>query len=312
MTSSTDTAGHPDVTELSDLTEGILPPTRSADLRRHLEGCEPCADVQASLEEIRALLGGMPEPSPMPQDVADRIDAALAVEALSRATTGALTAVEAGEAQPASGDPQHVSRETEKQVSRETSVPDRPTGRPAAATGPGRKERGRSRRRSVALGAVLTAAVVGAGSLLLQSLGSDSPDTTAQTKPAPAVTTFSGASVQSQVKGLLTAQKGLQRGTQRPREESATASPGSPTQSANTLIQTAVPVPYCIRQAVESRNDVLAAKTGTYAGKKAYLVVLPDTMDSTRVLVYVVDASCIVHRPAASGDVLLKQSLARN
>ncbi|MFJ6541901.1 anti-sigma factor family protein [Streptomyces sp. NPDC091385] len=291
MTSSTDTAGHPDVTELSDLTEGILAPTRSADLRRHLEGCEQCADVQASLEEIRTLLGSVLEPSPMPQDVADRIDAALAAEA---------------------NVPQHVSRETEKQVSRETSAPGRPTGRPSAATGPGRKERGRSRRRTVALGAVLTAAVVGAGSLLLQSLGNDSPDTSARTKPAPAVTTFSGASVQSQVKGLLTAQKGLQRGTQRPREESATVSPGGPTQSANTLIQTAVPVPYCVRQAVDSRNDVLAAKTGTYAGKRAYLVVLPDTADGTRVLVYVVDASCTVHRPASSGDVLLKQSLPRN
>ncbi|MFD8804041.1 anti-sigma factor family protein [Streptomyces sp. NPDC059597] len=81
MTSSTDTAGHPDVTELSDLAEGILAPTRSADVRRHLEGCEPCADMQASLEEIRTLLGSVPEPSPMPQDVADRIDAALAAEA---------------------------------------------------------------------------------------------------------------------------------------------------------------------------------------------------------------------------------------
>ncbi len=89
MTSTTDTTGHPDVDELSDLTEGLLTPSRSADVRQHLDGCEQCTDLHASLEEIRDLLGTVPEPEPMPDDIARRIDAALATEALKRAETPA-------------------------------------------------------------------------------------------------------------------------------------------------------------------------------------------------------------------------------
>lgn len=82
MTSTTDTAGHPDVAEISDLTEGLLPPDRSTDIRRHLDACELCADVHASLEEIRELLGSAPQAQRMPDDVAERIDAALTAEAI--------------------------------------------------------------------------------------------------------------------------------------------------------------------------------------------------------------------------------------
>ena len=84
MTSTTDTdREHPDVAEISDLTEGLLSavphrgrapaPRRVRALRRRL----------ASLEEIRGLLGTLPGPHRMPADVAGRIDAALAAEACS-------------------------------------------------------------------------------------------------------------------------------------------------------------------------------------------------------------------------------------
>ncbi|MFJ9865470.1 anti-sigma factor family protein [Streptomyces sp. NPDC101165] len=308
MTSSTDTAEHPDVAEISDLTEGLLPPDRSTEVRRHLEGCELCADVHASLEEIRGLLGTMPGPPRMPADVSGRIDAALAAEALL-----ASTAPEALDA------PLLVSEEparTGGRVSRETSVPsDRPLGRPSGSTGPGRKgrERGR-RRRTVALGAVLTAAVLGAGSLVLQSLVSGGSNTTAHGRPTPTASTFSGDSVQSQVKDLLATKKGTERGSesQRPRSgvESEQNTPGS-TQSANTLIQTQPSVPDCVRKAINSSDDVLGAKTGTYAGRSAYLVVMPDDGDSARVTAYVVDADCVHQAPSSVGKVLLKQSLPR-
>ncbi|MFE0875110.1 hypothetical protein ACFW4X_09510 [Streptomyces smyrnaeus] len=77
---------HPEVPEISALSEGILPVERQADLRAHLVECELCADVYASLEEIRETLGALPGPAPMPEDVANRIDAALAAEALLSAT----------------------------------------------------------------------------------------------------------------------------------------------------------------------------------------------------------------------------------
>ncbi|MEW2314155.1 anti-sigma factor family protein [Streptomyces bauhiniae] len=295
MTSSTGTTGHPDVAEISDLAEGLLSTSRSAELRRHLEGCEACAEVLAALTEIQGLLGDLPEAPPMPTDVADRIDAALTAEAAAKTE-------QTGTESPG----RHVSRET-------PTPPDRPAKLSRATTGPGRKERSRSRRRTAALGAVLTAAVLGAGSLLMQSLGNNASDKAAQSTAASAVGTFSGASVKSQVSDLLTAREGLQRGSQHPQQDEKTdLAPSGPTQSANTLIQTEVPVPDCVRHALHSGETVLGAKSGTYADKSAYLVVVPDKADSKRVTAYVVDASCTSKRTAAAGSVLLKQTLVRN
>ncbi|WP_030344377.1 membrane protein [Streptomyces sp. NRRL S-1022] len=291
MTSRTDTAGHPDVAEISDLTEGLLPPDRGTDVRRHLDACEACADVYVSLEEIRGLLGSVPAAERMPDDVAARIDAALAAEAL-----------------PAVGD-----EDTADHVSRETSTSaDRPAGRPRATTGPGRKDKRGRRRGRLVLGAVLTAAVLGAGSLVLASLGDSGDHTTAHGTPTGPAETFSGDSVQHQVKTLLTTEKGLQRGSERPRlnSDGGSGTPGS-TEGPNTLIQTAVPVPDCVRQALRQSADVLGAKTGTYAGKAAYLVVVADAEDSKRVTAYVVEAGCVHQQTASAGTVLLKQSVAR-
>ncbi|MFC9279611.1 hypothetical protein [Streptomyces collinus] len=313
---STDTAGHPDVTEISDLTEGILPSDRSTEVRRHLDACELCADVHASLEEIRGLLGTVPGPPRMPADVAGRIDAALAAEALLASTA------------PEAPDSPLLVSETEKTgaltgegtgapVSRETSVPaDRPAGRPHAATGPGRKGRDRGRRRrTVALGAVLTAAVLGAGTLVLQSLHSGSSDTTAHGASTSSAGAFSGDSVRSQVKGLLAPQAGKQPSphSKQPRSGVGTEQvTPTPAQSANTLLQTQPSVPDCVRQAIHRDDSVLGAKTGTYAGRSAYLVVVPDAHDTAKVTAYVVDAACVGRKPTTAGTVLLQQSFPRS
>ncbi|WP_406437920.1 hypothetical protein OHB00_25615 [Streptomyces sp. NBC_00631] len=295
MTSTTDTTGHPDVAEISDLTEGLLPPARTAEVRRHLDECELCADVHASLEEIQGLLGTLPGPPRMPADVAGRIDAALAAEALLNAT--APTA--------------HVSRETSP---REVSSPgERPAGRPSASAGPGRKNRGRDRgrrRRTVVLGAVFTAAVLGAGSFFLQSLGSNG-STTAQGKPTKSAGTFSKSTLPSQVKDLLGTKTSTQRGSQKPFsvESQATGQPGS-SQTPKVLIQPSVRVPACVRQGISQTGDALGAKEGTYQGKDVYLVVLADASDASRVTAYVVDASCVDKTSASPGKILLTESLA--
>ncbi|MGJ5754661.1 hypothetical protein FB563_2840 [Streptomyces puniciscabiei] len=297
MTSTTDTAGHPDVAEISDLTEGLLPPDRSSAIRHHLDSCEPCADVHASLEEIRGLLGSVSETVRMPADVADRIDAALAAEALLSAS---------GEDNSPSGEDiaDHVSRETPVTASR-------PAGRPQGATGPGRKKTGRSRRRAVVLGGVLTAAVLGAGALVVQVFGNGTSSTTAHGKPSPSSSAFSGVSVQNQVRDLLASDKNTAHGTtgQRPRSgtDSGQGTPGG-TESAHTLLQTEVPVPGCIQRAILRGDHALASKVGTYAGKSAYLLVVPDTHDSARVTAYIVDAACMRQPPTASGTVLFKES----
>ncbi|MFD4789386.1 hypothetical protein ACFWN1_20470 [Streptomyces sp. NPDC058459] len=295
MTSSTDTTGHPDVAEISDLTEGLLAPSRSTELRHHLAECEPCAEVLAALTEIQGVLGSVPDVPPMPMDIVGRIEAALTTEAAEQS------------GQPDTATPgSRVSRET-------PTPPDRPAKHSCVNTGPGRKERTRNRRRTVALGAVLTAAVLGAGSLLVQSFGDNAADKTARSTAASPVGTFSGASVRSQVSDLLTTRQGLQRGSQRPQQDAETEpAPSRPAQSANTLIQTEVPVPDCVRRALHSGETVLGAKSGTYADKSAYLVVVPDKADSKRVTAYVVDASCTSRRTADAGRVLLKQTLVRS
>ncbi|MEI5098915.1 hypothetical protein RB200_09990 [Streptomyces sp. PmtG] len=126
MTTTTDSMEHPDVAEISDLTEGLLAPSRALDVRQHLDDCALCTDVYASLEEIRGMLGTLPGPSRMPTDVAERIDAALAAEALldtTVATDGSLHHAQG---------PGRESRETSQEPIRQTR---RQSGQQSDSTG---------------------------------------------------------------------------------------------------------------------------------------------------------------------------------
>ncbi|QNP71620.1 hypothetical protein IAG44_20765 [Streptomyces roseirectus] len=289
MTSTTDTAGHPDVAELSDLTEGLLPPSRSAELQRHLDGCALCADTHASLEEVRDLLGtfAAAEPVAMPDEVALRIDAALAAEAastdVSRETSASL----------ASPDPV---------VSRETSTADRPSGRArTASTGPGRKnkDRPRSRRRTAAVLGVFTAAALGLGSVLLSSLMDDGDGGSTNT----ASDTFSKGSLAEDVSKLFPTRRSLPSVS--PKGEVGIQGTGESPQ-----VLQAVNVPPCVQKGTARTEDALAVKDGVYEGRDVLLVVFPHTGDTGRVDVYVVDSACEKH-PSAPADVLLKGTYAR-
>jgi hypothetical protein len=287
VTSTTDAAGHPDVTEIADLTEGLLAPSRATDLRRHLNECEPCADVQASLEEIRGLLGALPDQPGMPSDVADRIDAALAAEA------GAV--------------------DGDTHVSRETSAIGRPVGRPpASSTGPGRKARSRrSHRRVAVLGSALALAALGAASAVVAALhGDKSSDAMAHDRPSASANTFSEGTLENQVADLLENARQQPGDSHAPRSLGVESDPGSG--NPNSLkSQPVVTVPSCVRQGIDDSDAPLAAQAGTYDGEDAYLVVLPDTLgDSSRVTAYLVDATCVRH-PSAPPKVLLRHSYAR-
>ncbi|UOB11676.1 hypothetical protein MQE23_22520 [Streptomyces sp. HP-A2021] len=301
MTSTTDMAGHPDVAEISDLTEGLLPPSRSTDVRRHLDGCDLCADVYASLEEIRGLLGTLPGPPRMPADVAGRIDAALAAEALLNATGR-----EAAESQTPVSAPRSTSEDDSgAHVSRETSTPaDRPAGRPrSSTTGPGRKDRTRNGRRRIAvLGTVFTVAALGLGSVLLSSLGDGKPsnDTAGGQQTAPA-DTFSEGKLEKQVTDLLADKQSKKGGGSRTPFGAATAGP-------NQVFREPT-VPGCVRDGIGRKDSALAVENGRYQGKKAMLVLLPDASDATRVTAYIVDATCVDHAAAnAEGKILLERS----
>ncbi|MFJ7179213.1 anti-sigma factor family protein [Streptomyces massasporeus] len=301
MTSTTDMAGHPDVAEISDLAEGLLPPARTTELRRHLDDCELCADVYSSLEEIRGLLGTLPGPPRMPADVVGRIDAALAAESLLNATGPEATE----SPKPVSAQGSASEDDSGAYVSRETSTPaDRSAGRPrSSTTGPGRKSRTRSGRRRIAvLGAVFTVAALGLGSVLLSSLGDNKSDTAGE-RQTTAADTFSEGKLQEQVTGLLAENQTKQGGSRTP--FGAATAPG--TNQPKVLKE--VVVPGCVRDGIGRDDAALATEDGTYQGKKAMLVLLPDAADATRVTAYIVDATCVDHEaPSAAGKVLLKRT----
>ncbi|WP_406343544.1 anti-sigma factor family protein [Streptomyces sp. NBC_00648] len=322
MTSTADMTQHPDVSEISDLHEGLLPPSRTADVRRHLDACDLCADVHASLTEIRELLGTLPGPPRMPADIAGRIDAALAAEALLDATTpnGSPAPVEATAVSVTKGTPvsaetaddaAHVSRETSLgSAPADTPAADRPAGRPRAATGPGRPRTPR-RRRTAVLGAVFGAAAIGVSVFLVQTL-QPSDDNHAQksdmASPQQHGDVFSDASLAGQVQTLLAS---------RPALESAGTSPSGKKPdlgitSNSPKLGVDVTVPPCIQAGTGRTSETpLAYETGEYQGTRAYLVVLPHPTDTSQVQAYVVDAACETAAPDAKGKLLLTHAYPR-
>ncbi|MER7970641.1 hypothetical protein ABTX35_16865 [Streptomyces sp. NPDC096080] len=301
MTFTKDMTGHPDVDELSDLTEGLLPPSRTAAVRRHLDGCELCADVCASLEEIQGLLGALPEPTPMPDDVARRIDAALAAEALRGKEPSAGSPEPAVPDAPDRDDSAHVSRETS--TAGTTASTARPAGRArTSTTGPGRKERRPGGRRRVAvLGTVFTVAALGIGSVLLAGLHDDASPPSPQARET-SHDTFSAGQLENQVSALLREQPA---GT----SSEAPRSMGIEGGSDQPKVLKEPTVPSCVREGIGRDAPALAAEAGTYQGTGALLVVLPDASDGTKVTAYLMDTSCVSHPSSATkAKVLLTRT----
>ncbi|MCX4982112.1 zf-HC2 domain-containing protein [Streptomyces sp. NBC_00572] len=307
------TTQHPDVSEISDLTEGLLSPTRSAAVRRHLDSCPLCADVRSSLEEIRGLLGTLPGPPRMPAEIAGRIDAALAAEALLNATTPESDTA--------------VSRETARTTAEAApAVPprpvtaraaDRPAGRSGATTGPGRT--GKPRRRRIALlstiGAAFGAVLLGTSLYLSQTgnvtAGGDAGSAKkADTVAGAALSPFSGSPVEDRVHALLAEGDTAQtpRGIA-PESMSAETENTAPERNRDST------VPGCVLAGTGRSDAVLEHERGEYRGSPAYLLILPDRGDSTRVQAYVLDASC-ANRTTGSGspaaDLLFSETYPRS
>ncbi|MER5947472.1 hypothetical protein ABT127_15510 [Streptomyces sp. NPDC001904] len=304
MTSTTDTAEHPEVTEISDLAEGLLPPSRSSDVRRHLDGCVLCADVYASLEEIRGMLGTLPDAPRMPEEVAARIDAALAAEALLD-----VVAYEDGEsAEDRERETTPVSRETSTERSGPAPRPaDRPSGHAPSGTGPGRRPRVTRRRTGAAIGAVLTAAAIGTGVLLVQGGGGTS--TVGKTPPSASrsASSFAKANLESKVSELLHEGDTTSLGTEGTTPETPKSPPKNP-----EIPKAAMAPPACVQRGTHRNEDPLGFKQGTYEGKAVYLLVLPDRSDpAARVTAFIVDASCAAKNSSAAGELLYTHSYKR-
>lgn len=287
MTSAADQDAHPEVAEISDLTEGLLPSTRGADVREHIAGCPLCADVQGSLEEIRGLLGTLPGPQRMPADIAGRIDAALAAEALLDATEPDVprgTSVPTPTPAPAPA-PTHVPRGT-------STGPD---GRAAAPTGPGRTNRGRRWRRGLIV-AASAVVVVGLGVTLYQVSGDSGMDSgvSAGSKQADAA----ADPIEAQVRQLLqeSAPNHAAGASDSPMLSGPDASGAGGTMSTDRAVAT---VPACVLKATQRTGPPLAAERESFRGTDAYLVVLPHPGDLSVVDAFVVSASCTATSPGA-------------
>ncbi|PWI41224.1 zf-HC2 domain-containing protein [Streptomyces sp. ICBB 8177] len=277
---------HPEVAEISAFSEGILPPEQTTRVRDHLAACELCADVRDSLDEIRGLLGTLPGVPRMPDDVARRIDAALAAEALVNAGTPEPS--QTADAAPG------VSRET-------ASASSRPPGHAASATGPGRV-RPKRRRVRVVLAAACAAAVLGLGGVLVTSLGSGGSGGDVAGSPHPAqVGTFSGTQLPTRVHQLLGSAGSA----------SSMKPNGHVGQNTPFATQATPPVPGCVLKATGRSDTPIAFTRGSYDGHSSYLLVLPHPADPSRVDAYVVDATCESVPPSGTGTVLAEQTYRR-
>lgn len=296
MTSTTGTDSHPEVAEISALSEGILAPDRSADVREHIAGCALCADVLDSLEQIRGLLGTLPGPARMPADIAGRIDAALAAEALLDATL-----------------PPRVPRGTSVDVPRGTSSG--PGSRADASTGPGRGGRteksgsrpaARGRRRG--WGVLVTVSVIATavlGGLLYLAVNMSGGVTTDSSAASSKVKQADGSSVSATVENRV---RQLLNASTLDHAQSPLLSENGGTTPAGPKAPSAAAVPSCVLKATHRSQTPLASDREPFQGTDAYLLVLPHPGDSAAVDAFVVNASCTATAP---GMVLFQNTYPR-
>lgn len=323
MSTTTGTIRHPDVSEISELTEGLLSPARTAEVRSHLGDCALCADVRASLDEIRALLGTLPGPARMPADISGRIDAALAAEALLDATTPSAAGGPARRSGPADDGPAddgaaHAGADTG--VSRETPLATptgtgalRPSGHPAGPTGPGRR---RARRRIALAGGLLAACAAGVLLFNLVSGPQHGQDTSARSDVASAQArsgehAFTAQGLQGSVRELLAtaAPEKKDQGEQNHTLGLESGSPAAPELAPGD--REAPGVPACVQQATGRTESPLAFERGTYEGSDVFLLVLPHPGDPASVDAYLVGSACVAAPGTPAGKPLLTSTYPR-
>lgn len=312
MSPTSGTIRHPDVSEISDLAEGLLSPSRTTEVRRHIGDCALCADVRASLDEIRGLLGTLPGPARMPVDIAGRIDAALAAEALLDAATPPA---------PASATPRTdsvdrgVSRETPSGSTTGTGA-GRPSGHPVGPSGPGRR---RARRRIAVITGLVGAAACALGVFLFAG-PSGSPDqstaargdaASSSARPPAEEGTYTAQGLRDNVRRMLASGPGTKTA---PQEQNNTygMENTSPAPGIAGGDRTASAVPSCVQNGTGRPDTPLAVERGSYRGAPVYLLVLPHPGDATRVDAYLVETACESADSAAPGKLLLSSTYPRS
>ena len=300
-----DSSGHPPVEAISDYLEDLLPAKAAAELSEHLAGCPECLDTHAAIEEIRALLGEA-EPVQLPEDIAIRIDAALAAEAL-------LSSTEPTEAPEAAAAPAR-SLGGSHGTGNSPSAAHGPSGPSDGSRGPGRKRRRPSaqglRRAALGLAALAVVGVVTASVLQLHPQSRSSSTSTAASAPragaAQAGLVFTDATLAEQARQLVPANSAL----------SPKAATGS-TATQEAPAETSITVPDCVTLAAHRGTEpLLASAQGTYQGIPVFALFYGDTKDPAHTVdVYLVASSCAsaaTATPAQPGQVLLSRTVPRD
>lgn len=81
---------HLDHDALADLAEGLLDDAHAASANAHLDSCAECRERSAEIAEVSRILADVPVP-PMPAEVAERIEAAIAAEAMATAKVASIS-----------------------------------------------------------------------------------------------------------------------------------------------------------------------------------------------------------------------------
>jgi hypothetical protein len=82
-TSPPDESAHLSADTLADLDAGLLAADERSQAERHLSGCTTCRATRTALADVSAQLGAAAWRDPIPADVATRVEAALAREAMA-------------------------------------------------------------------------------------------------------------------------------------------------------------------------------------------------------------------------------------
>jgi hypothetical protein len=83
VTPPAEDSAHLSAETLADLDAGLLSAAEQAEAQRHLTACPTCRATRAALADVSAQLGAAAWRDPIPADVATRVEAALAREALA-------------------------------------------------------------------------------------------------------------------------------------------------------------------------------------------------------------------------------------
>ena len=319
--------GHPDVAEISALTEDLLSRERAdGTSQAHLPTASLCADVHASLEEIRGSLGTLPGPVRMPADVAGRIDAALAAEALLDASSSDASAV-SRETEPhlqsANVDRRAIARRTKRRhaaaaVSRETAVRAIRCARPSCGTSQRSEPPGTAPSRQafapLALGRPCRGRRGGRSQASAVSscspLDSPAPPPAAASRDDQERTARSRRRAEKQVQGLLAKQESAEKSQGRRRTPDL-KSQQSPENNPLAGRRGLGARPASVRASTVRIAPSPSTRRPRTRAAPAILVVLPHRDDPQRVDAYVVDRSCVSGESTGPGEVLTTHTYPR-